>query len=289
MYSIISYLTFNDSFFCHCFVSVFRTKGKTWCSDQGYWTPSLLFDFILRCGGDVVGTVAWNFQDPFTFIKEKRKETDDAAATTAAATTADIHNPTEIPMKGQKDVFYKTLQWAGLKIRATCYRSGTGTAVTLAMLSIHHNPIYYLNLAFPKDQRWYFDKSTSQLSQDEKYEKTFPVIAGLPRGDFSVIKNLPIVPLTLVQGDTVWFNMRMLALSLLTVDKCISSQAREIAQGHAMQPHYEVVLQAVNQTNLLLQQETDEHDENDGNNLNNNVTSRRRGDHCNDRDEEQQH
>ena len=236
------YLTFNDSFsFCYCFLFVFHTKGTTWCSDRGYWTPSLLFDFILRCGGDVVGTVARNFWYPFTFIKGKRKETDDAAAT-----TADIHNRTEIPMKGQKDVFYKTLQWAGSKIRATCYRSGTGTAVSLAMSSIHHNPIYDLNLAFPKDHRWYFDKSTSQLSQEEKNEKAFPVIAGLPRGGFSVIKNLPILPLTLVQGDTVWFIMRMLSLSSSTVDKCISSRAREIAQGHAVRPHYEVVLQAVN-------------------------------------------
>ena len=82
----------------------------------------------------------------------------------------------------------------------------------------------------------------------------------------------------------------MLSLSLSTVDKCISSRAREIAQGHTMRPYYEVVLQAVNRMNLLSQQQIDEDDENNGNNLNNNVTSRRggRGDRRNDRDEEEE-
>ena len=79
----------------------------------------------------------------------------------------------------------------------------------------------------------------------------------------------------------------MLSLLSSTVDKCISSRAREIVQGHAMRPHYEVVLEAVNQMSLLLQQQIDDDKENDGNNLNSNVTSRRREDRCNDRDEEE--
>ena len=140
------------------------------------------------------------------------------------------------------------------------------------MSSIHHDPVYNLNLAFLKDRTWYFDNTVSELSQDEKNAKTFPVISGLPKGGFSVLKNLPILTLTLVQGDTVWFIMKVLSLSSSTVDKFNSSRAREIAQGHDMRHHYEVVLQAVDQMNLLLQQQIDDDDKNDDNNLNDNVT-----------------
>ena len=87
----------------HCFLQYttffFCIKGITLCSVQGYWTPSLLFDFILRCGSDVVGTVARCFWYRFTFVKGKSNGTE-----------ADKYDRTEIPMKGQKDVFYKTLK-----------------------------------------------------------------------------------------------------------------------------------------------------------------------------------
>ena len=248
-----------------CGISSFCIKGITFCSDRGYWTPSLLFDFILRCGGDVVGTVAWCFWYPLTFVKVERDGTE----------AADKHNRIEIPMKGQKDEFYKTLKWAQATIRATCYRSGTGTAISLAMSSIHHNPIFDPNLSFPKNHKWYFD---SRLSQEDWNAKAFPVVAELSIDGFDSIKNLPIRPLSLVQGDTVWFIMRLLSLSSSTVDKCISSRAREITQGHDLRHYYETVLGAVGRMNLLSQQQIDDNDNGDGD-LNNNVTSRggRRG------------
>ena len=204
--------------------------GTTFCSDQGYWSPSLLFDFILQCGGDVVGTVAHCFWYPFTFVKGKRN-----------ATEVDKHIRTEILMKGQKDVFYKTLKWGMAKIRATCYRPGTGTAVSCAMSSIHHEPLFDLNISFPKDHKWYFD---STVSQEERNVKAFPVVAGSP-SHYNIIQDLPFWPLTLVQGDTVWFIMRMLSLTSSTVDKCISSRAREITQDHEHRGIYETVLEAV--------------------------------------------
>ena len=128
------------------------------------------------------------------------------------------------------------------------------------------------------------------MSQEDRNAKAFPVVAGLSTDGFDIIKNLPIRPLSLVQGDTVWFIMRLLSLSSSTVDKCISSRAREITEGHAMRHHYETILGAVGRMNLLSQQQIDDDDENDDNNLKNNVTSRRggRGDRRNDRDEQQQ-
>jgi hypothetical protein len=150
-------------------------------------------------------------------------------------------------MKGAKDVFYKTLKWAGAKIRATCYRTGTGTAVSLAMSTIHHGPLFDLNLSFPKDHKWYFNQT---ITQDERNNKAFPVVAGSP-DHHDIIKALPIRPLTLVQGDTVWFVMRQFSLTSSTVDKCISSRCREITQDHALRNSYETVLQAVDRMNLL--------------------------------------
>jgi hypothetical protein len=61
-------------------------------------------------------------------------------------------------------------------IRATCYRTGTGTAVSLAMSTIHHGPMFDLNLSFPKDHKWYFNPA---VLQDERNAKAFPVVAGL--------------------------------------------------------------------------------------------------------------
>jgi hypothetical protein len=168
---------------------------------------------------------------PFTFTKGKA----------TAIPEADQHNRIEIKMKGAKDVFYKTLQWAGATIRATCYRPGTGTAVSLTMSTIHHGPLFDLNLSFPKDHKWYFNPA---VLQDERNAKAFPVVAG-SSDHRDIIKGLPIKPLTLVQGDTVWFVMRQFSFTSSTVDKCISSRCREITQDHALRNSYETVLQAV--------------------------------------------
>ena len=118
------------------------------------------------------------------------------------------------------------------------------------MSSIHHEPLFDLNISFPKDHKWYFDTTTSQLSQDERNDKAFPVVAG-SRSHYNIIRNLPFRPLTVVQGDTAWFLMRMYSLSSSTVDICISSRAREVTQGHAMRRHYEIVLEAIDRMNLL--------------------------------------
>ncbi|OEU05678.1 hypothetical protein FRACYDRAFT_258685, partial [Fragilariopsis cylindrus CCMP1102] len=174
-------------------------------------------------------------------------------------------------MKGAKDVFYKTLKWGpSAKIRATCYRTGTGTAVSLAMSTIHHGPLFDLNLAFPKDHKWYFDPT---VLQDERNEKAFPVVAG-SSDHHDIIKALPIRPLTLVQGDTAWFIMRQFSLTSSTVDKCISSRAREITQDHALRESYETVLKAVDRMNLL-PRISDYNDARRNNNNNNNTTTNR--------------
>ena len=215
-------------------------RGTTWCSDRGYWTFKLLFDLILAQGGDVVGTVARCAWYPFTFSKMKPSNDN----------SADKYERTEVSMKGYKDVFYKTLEWLHTKIRATCYRSGTGTAVSLAMSSVHHGPLFDLNLSFPRDHRDYFDLTQTQEARDAK---AFPCVCGTPNY-YDSVKDLPIIPLTRVQGDTSWFIMRKFGLTSSTVDKMISARAGEITCDHDQRDNYEVILAAVDRLNLLPRQ-----------------------------------
>jgi len=211
--------------------------GLTFCSDRGYWTANLVFDKLLMWGADVVGTVARCFWYPFTFKKGKPSNDDGV----------DKFNRTEISMKGYKDIFYKTLKYFHIKIRATCYRTGTGTAVSLAMSTVHHGPIIDLNLSFPKDHIDYFD--TTQ-TQETRNAKAFPLVFG-SSAYYDKIKSLPIIPLTLVQGDTSWFIMRQFGLTSSTVDRTISARAGEITQDHSLREAYEIVLSAVDRMHLL--------------------------------------
>jgi hypothetical protein len=101
---------------CICFIYIYILTYSTFSlliynigiafgSDCGYWTPSLLFLFLLQCGADVVGTVARYFWYPFTFTKRK-----------ATTIEADQRNRIEIRMKGAKDVFYKVQRLEQLAI-----------------------------------------------------------------------------------------------------------------------------------------------------------------------------
>ena len=89
------------------------------------------------------------------------------------------------------------------EIRATtCYGSGTGTAVSLVKSIIHHHTqMFDLNLAFPKDHRYYFDPKVGQWERDEK---SYLCFAG--SSDFtSLTLASPVRPLTMAQGVAAWF------------------------------------------------------------------------------------
>ena len=151
----------------------------------------------------------------------------------------------------------------------TWYVLDVSDIVSLAMSTLHHGPLFDLNLSFPKDHKWYFNRT---VLQDERNAKAFPVVAG--SSDYhGTIKALPIRPLTLVQGDTVWFIMRQFSLTSSTVDKCISSRCREITQDHALRDSYETVLHAVDRMNLLPR--ISDYNDARRNNNNNTTTNRR--------------
>ena len=137
-------------------------KGLTFCSDRGYWTPTLIFSQLLQWGADIVGTVARAPFFPFVYDKLDRMKSD--------ATGRMI-----VPMKGYRDVLYANLKWAGQNLRALCFRSGTGTAVSLAMSTLHQGQTFDLNSSFPADSKWYADRSIGEI---KRKKNAFCVTAG---------------------------------------------------------------------------------------------------------------
>ena len=229
-------------------------QGITLFSDRGYWTPDLVFNRLLRWGADLVGTVARTHWYPFTFSKGKARP---------GAEAADPHGRIIVPMKGHKDAFYRTLNWNNnVRIRATAYKSGTGTAVSLAMSTVNHYPVFDLNTAFPKDCKHYFDPTQSQASRNTR---AFPVVAG-STSYIDSIHNLPIHPLTTVQGDTSWFIMRKFSLTSSTVDKLVTARAMEVMPNMAARAAYETVLEVVGRLDLLPDESLEEEENAPGGN-----------------------
>ena len=99
-----------------------------------------------------------------------------------------------------------------------------------------------------RDHCDYFDE---QQTQDTRDEQAFPIVSGDTFYHYAKIKQLPIRPLTRVQGDTAWFIMRKYSLTSSTVDKMISARAGEITNGHHLRSVYETVLGPLKRTNLL--------------------------------------
>jgi hypothetical protein len=93
LYSSFIIIFFSNLTVCIIFSCLSTIRiGITFGSDRGYWTPSLLFLFLLQCGADVVGTIARCFWYPFTFTKGKPQATQEP----------DQHNRIKIRMKGAK-------------------------------------------------------------------------------------------------------------------------------------------------------------------------------------------
>jgi hypothetical protein len=213
-------------------------NNVTFACDRGCWMPHLLFTCLLPWGADVIGTVMRCFWYPFTYDKMDRKK-------------KDKFGRTQVQMKGYRDVWYKTLSFQHAKLRATCYRSGTGTAVSLAMTSIHHTQMFDFNLAFPKDHKCYLD---SKVGQRERNAKAFPCFAG--NSDFiSLILAAPVRPLTMAQGDVAWFIFRLHSLTSSTVDCLARARASEIIPDHEKRDAYEFVFQHLRLERLLPDEE----------------------------------
>ena len=136
------------------------------------------------------------------------------------------------------------------------YQSGTGTAVSLAMSTIHHTRTFDLNLAFPKDHKYYFDPKVGQRERDAK---AFPCFAG--SSDYtSLILASPVRPLTMAQGHVAWFIFRLYSLTSSTVDRMARARASEIFPAHEKRRAYEIVFEHLGLERLLPAEEEEEAD-----------------------------
>ena len=92
-------------------------------SDRGYLIPSLVFEYLLSCGAEVVGTIKRIAQCwPFTYkqvLKEKDKRT-------------------LIDIKGAPTLFLKWCSAGPKRLFASAFRNGT-KIVAMAISSIHNN------------------------------------------------------------------------------------------------------------------------------------------------------
>ena len=208
-------------------------QGITFCSDRGYWSPTLLFGILLKCGADVLGTVARTFWFPFSFEK-----------TSHPTNTVDRHGRIVVPMKGSWDIFAKKIRYRHRHLlRALCYRSGTGSAVSTAMTTLHDNNILDLNLRSPSDRNWYFNRT---ITQRERNDRAFTMIAsngliGTPTCLDHILEQ-PIRPLTTSQGDVGWFLLRRFSLTSSTVDRLLLRRTKTVFCDNDVRRDYEKVL-----------------------------------------------
>lgn len=126
--------------------------------DRGYWDPVLLFR-LLDQGCNVHGTIKRMDWVPLTF---------DRGSNLPFPT-----KPLDIPKKGFKDSFHMQTKWKGKqssarKVACIGYRSGTGTAVSIALSSRYRRLHWDLIPQGNSDLRWYHDKELSEFDRQKK-------------------------------------------------------------------------------------------------------------------------
>ena len=216
----------------------------TFCSDRGYWTSFLVFCMLLFWGADVHGTVKRTHW--FPFIYNKLPQGNDAE---------DKFDRTKVSAKGYRDMFYKTYKYFNgavrKTVRAIAYRSGTGN-VSLAMTTIHNHIGIDFNTTFPKDVVWSF-RTRHEESDEERNRRPFRLVCG--SSDTSnldvLMNNQNVHPLTTVQCDAPWFQMRKFSITSSTAEKTIEERSREIKDDHPLREEYETVLHVVGRERWL--------------------------------------
>ena len=201
--------------------------GITYASDHGYWTPDLLFNFVLKAGADVIGTIKRSPWFPFNYVEGKTSKKD--------ASDPQLMTPKE----GWKSMWHKSLKWQDSFLRAVSYCSGTGTSIAFAVSSIHHVTHWDLNVRFDKDTKWYNNK---MLHTMECQSKAFNLIEkSISSGCIDtaedvklILKESMVKPLTTHQRDAAWFLLRSFSLASSTVNKVIKVMAPKIDKEHPL-------------------------------------------------------
>jgi hypothetical protein len=171
--------------------------------DRGYITPSLLYDFLIPTGADVLGTVKRSPMFPFTY-EEKMSQSDTRQSVDPA---------------GFKTRFMKKLTINSKEITGLAYRDGKG-GVTLGLTTCEHTRHWDLVLANPLDAKrqaggekipWYqkiHDSEEEECETAEDYRHLF--------------HTLPVTPLTVKQNTPEWFLMHIFSCTSSASDNLLA-------------------------------------------------------------------
>jgi hypothetical protein len=191
-----------------------RLEGLELAADRGYWLAKLVFQLLSR-GADIHGTIKrMDYWVPMTYDRKYTEEFPEKSKV--------------IDKKGYKDAYHMNLNWkgpanqSGRKVSCIAYRSGTGTAVSLAIASqtraIHWDFI-------PRndgDMRWYSDRS---LSEFDRRKKGLKLLEGVHVDTYAEQVFDAMEPRTCDQGTADWFIDRQLSGTSSTIARLISSVA----------------------------------------------------------------
>ena len=184
-------------------------NGITFCSDRGYWKPSLIL-MLLALGAIVFGTLQRMEWVPFTYDQPMKK-----------------HDKRErIEKKFGRSIFIAFARCGLDMLKTLAWRSGTGTSVSLAMTSDcdeDESQIFDFCFANNGDAVWY---KNEDLSQDKRNLKAFHgSMLGAEEGEqINSIKNDIDFHLKILASNNVtmlcvgdhsfdWFVLRMFAFT----------------------------------------------------------------------------
>jgi hypothetical protein len=171
--------------------------------DRGYITPSLLYDFLIPTGADVLGTVKRSPMFPFTF-DQKLSQSD----------TRQLIDPA-----GFKTLFMKKLTIGGKDLTGLAYRDGKG-GVTLGLTTCEHTRHWDFVLVNPLDEKRQADGEKIPYYQKVHSSE---VIDGEAVQDYTYLFDaLPVTPLTVKQNTPEWFLMRIFSCTSSASDKLLA-------------------------------------------------------------------
>lgn len=158
-------------------------------SDRGYMVPTLVFQYLIPCGGSFVGTTKRLLQGwPFTFNQEI-KETDGREL---------------VPMKGAATLYVKKIKRHDKTIFSTAFRNGSGK-VNTTISSIHRNHHWEGVAYYPSEARLYESKDrNTRLAMVNRglarVDEINPGANAADQGKINFIRDRVVKVLTIRQG-----------------------------------------------------------------------------------------
>ena len=120
------------------------------------------------------------------------------------------------------------------------------------MSTIHNYICIDFNTCFPKDVVWAF-RNVHQESNEVRNKRPFRLVCGAFDDSYLsyLMNNHHVHPLTSVQCDAVWFQMRKFSITSSTAENTIQERSREITTTHLLREEYEIVLRVVGREKWL--------------------------------------